>query len=184
MKILSLFLFLFLTISCKEEKNSVENILLNNLKESIIHYDDLGTSLIEANSIKNEESGRVIEELDTLKNKSQKIKKFLLEIEHLDKENQITKYEKFIAKVNLKGKYKFLKIDKSNLENLSNEISYYYIKNDLNKNLYRNICDYQSDYAYIYCGYTKYSDEKFKLMDKLKVMDVQKFKDSICKSNM
>lgn len=181
MKILSLFLFLFLTISCKESENSIENILLNKLKQSSGENESLSNSLIDYYIIKYSESGENDEDFNFMKEYELKLKKFLVEIKSENKENQIIKYDQFTSERNFINLYIPFKLEKSNLENLSNETTYYFLKDHLYKNLYSLLQKKKSNV--INCGYTRYSDEKTKLMDKLKNMEVQEFKDSICNSN-
>ncbi|MBC5835618.1 hypothetical protein G6N05_12755 [Flavobacterium sp. F372] len=181
MKYLSYLLVLIMMLSCKESENSIENILLNKLKQSSGENESLSNSLIDYYIVKYSESGEKDEDFNFIKEYKIKLDKFLIEIKSENKENQIIKYDQFTKERNFINLYIPFKLDKSNLENLSNETTYYFLKDHLYKNLYSLLQKKKSNV--INCGYTRYSDEKTKLMDKLKSMKVQEFKDSICNSN-
>ena len=186
MKILSLFLFLFLTISCKEEENSLENILLSNLKETSDYHEKTSNEALIVCLIKSEEQGRSNVKLKQISTNSKKIGAVFNEIKNKSKEFQIEEFVKIINRVNVNSKTKFKNLDLKTLENLSNKTSYYFIKNEYYKNLLQIVLEYsRKNFPVTYCGTTIYDEEeKYILMDKLKRLRVQEFKDSICNSNM
>jgi hypothetical protein len=185
MKILSLLLFLFLTISCKESENSVENVFLENLKETSDFYENISNQMIISGLVKNQERNLPNFELKQISENYEKIKNVLNNIKNKNKETQILEFERIINEVNINSKNNFQNLEKSKLENINNDISYYFIKNEFHKNLHFIILKYyKQKLSYTYCGATIYNEvEKHDLIEDLKKMKVQEFKDSICNSN-
>lgn len=181
-----LILFLILTIySCKENNNSLENVLLKNLKETSAFYETESKNMIMADFVRNEERSYSNKIIKHFFNYSEKINKTLIVALSKNKTTQLNEIDKLINEINLKSVYKFHKINKSDLENFSDDTAFYFIKNELYKNLYQNLSNYnKNNFSSPYCGSTFYKEEeKYELIEKLKKMKVQEFKDSICNSN-
>lgn len=180
--------FLFLIIitslfSCKKETNSVDVILLENLKETSKHYVEeceLITLQIQNRYV---DYGYKSDRFESLKLINTHLKNLFMLTDNKIKEEIIVEEEKTCLEINnLSSDYKMKVIDKSKFENLNGANTYYLIKCQLYKIQLKNLKDliYSSP---IYCGSTFYPEEKQELIHKLKTSTVADFKKEFCKCN-
>lgn len=161
MKYLYCILVLITMLSCKENENAVENILLNNLKETSKFYETASNEMIMANFAKNDEHSYSNKVTKQFFNNSENANRTLLLIIRKNKKTQINEFNNLLDQINSKSKFKFEKINKSDLENISNETTFYFIKNEFYKNLHQNLLAYnQENFTAPYCGSTIYKEKE------------------------